>query len=332
MKVSVITPTSSSLKIAKKSLKYTNLKISYLKKPEERFLKEADIVIVFGVDRDVLRASHYIREHQLMLGVNMVETPSFFTSTTSREFPRIINKLLTEDYQIEECIRLAIEIDEEIAPPALNEVAVFPTKSAVLMEYRLNLNGEVIWRDYSDGVIIATPTGSTAYALSVGGPVLMPHTKAFVIVPVNSLDLTHKPLVVPEDSIITLDEINSRYECEAIIDGVDRRKVEKFVKIFKGPTIKLIRFRSEHLISKKIEKRVKITEELLKMPPSAKLVLKVLENEGPLTQKTIIEKTLLPARTVRHALSILLSKGLIAKRPSLRDARQDLYYLIIKKK
>ncbi|MHA1926053.1 MAG: MarR family transcriptional regulator [Candidatus Thorarchaeota archaeon] len=61
------------------------------------------------------------------------------------------------------------------------------------------------------------------------------------------------------------------------------------------------------------------------LPPSAKLVLKVLEYQGQLTQKEIVEETLLPARTVRYALSILISDGLVSKRVSLRDSRQGLY-------
>jgi NAD+ kinase len=76
----------------------------------------------------------------------------------------------------------------------------------------------------------------------------------------------------------------------------------------------------------KLMKKAEITEDLIHdLPPSAKLVLKMLEYQGQLTQKQIIEETMLPPRTVRYALSLLLSEGLIKKRVSLRDSRQALY-------
>ncbi len=69
----------------------------------------------------------------------------------------------------------------------------------------------------------------------------------------------------------------------------------------------------------------------MKMPPSAKLVLKTIEYEGPLTAKEIASKTLLPPRTVRHAVSILLQNGLVGRSPHLRDLRSDIFYILSEK-
>ncbi|MDX1534372.1 MAG: helix-turn-helix domain-containing protein, partial [Thermoplasmata archaeon] len=75
-------------------------------------------------------------------------------------------------------------------------------------------------------------------------------------------------------------------------------------------------------------RRVRSTEELMKMPPSAKLVLKAIEYEGPMTARDIAAKTLLPPRTVRHAVAILVENGLVARSPHLRDLRSDIFYLV----
>jgi len=288
-----------------------------------------DIIIVVGVDRDVLKAFHHLGDIDVpVLGVNTTETPSFLASLKLSDFEEFADRLLTKNYKIEMCPRLKSLIDDTPSPYALNEVAVFPYRSASLMEYRLEVNGEEVWRDYADGVIISTPLGSTAYAMSAGGPVVHPGSKVFVIVPVNSLDPSRRPLVIPQDVRIKISELNSRYQCETIIDGVYRRKVYDEIKVSLGPYARIIRIKEEHRVSEKMIKKIEISREIAKMPPSAKFVLKVLEEEGPLTLRALVKKTMLPTRTVQHALSILIRSGLVTKTPNLRDVRQDLYRVI----
>jgi len=190
----------------------------------------------------------------------------------------------------------------------------------------LRVNGEEVWHDSSDGVIISTPIGSSAYSLSAGGPVIFQDSKVFGIVSVNSLDITRRPLIVSEDSLIEIDNISSRLRCEAILDGKDRFKVEKVVACTKyQQAAHLIRMKKDSTAVSALAKKVKLAEDLLNMPPSSKLLLKTLQYEGSLTQKELSEKTLLPDRTVRLALRLLLEKGYIKKRVSLRDTRQRIY-------
>ncbi|HDJ89504.1 MAG TPA: MarR family transcriptional regulator, partial [Thermoprotei archaeon] len=112
-----------------------------------------------------------------------------------------------------------------------------------------------------------------------------------------------------------------------VIDGIDRIRIEESIIIFKDPSIiSFIKIDGISPIHSRLYRKVKLAEELIEMPPSAKLVFKVLEYEGPLTQKDIVEKTFLPSRTVRYALNILSKRGLIKDIPNLRDARQKLYY------
>ncbi|MEM3382561.1 MAG: NAD(+)/NADH kinase [Nitrososphaerales archaeon] len=292
-------------------------------------LESSDLLIVIGEDRDVLQAFHKIGKAKvLVLGVNDSNESSFLTEISIKDFRKALKKFKDGEYKIEEVTRLNVMVDDKELPPALNEVAIFSSKSATLIEYLLTIDKEVIWRDYSDGVIISTPTGSTAYSMSAGGPMVLHDVEAFSIVSVNSLDITRKPLIVSNKSHIKISEISSVHGCEVIVDGIYRVRVRKEVKISKFPEpARFVRPFNNSKVMEKMVKKVKLAEELLKMPPSAKLILKTLEYEGPLTQKDLVKKTMLPDRTARLALSLLIQKGLVRRRSMLRDARQKVYYI-----
>jgi len=208
----------------------------------------------------------------------------------------------------------------------LNDVAVFSSKSAMLMEHTLSVNGDEVWHDNSDGIIVSTPIGSSAYSMSAGGPVLFQDSEVFEIISVNSLDVTRRPIIVSNSSSIEISDIYARLHCEVVLDGSDRYKVNKTVECTQFfPSAKIIRLKKDTTAISALAKKVHLAEELLSMPPSSKLLLKTLEYEGALTQKDLANKTLLPPRTVRLALSHLLQKGYVKKKVSIRDARQKIY-------
>jgi NAD+ kinase len=114
--------------------------------------------------------------------------------------------------------------------------------------------------------------------------------------------------------------------CEVVLDGLERYKVNKIVECAQFlPPAKIIRLKKDSTAISALAKKAHLAEELLSMPPSSKLLLKTLEYEGALTQKDLSNKTLLPDRTVRLALSHLLEKGYVKKKVSVRDARQKIY-------
>ena len=128
------------------------------------------------------------------------------------------------------------------------------------------------------------------------------------------------------ESSIEISDIYARLHCEVVLDGSDRYKVNKTVECTQFfPPAKIIRLKKDTTAISALAKKVHLAEELLSMPPSSKLLLKTLEYEGALTQKDLANKTLLPARTVRLALSHLLQKGYVKKKVSIRDARQKIY-------
>lgn len=295
--------------------------------PTSEAIRSHDMILVVGGDGDVLRVFQKLGLESIpVLGVSEADGESFLTEVGVSNLKQALQDILSSRYRIEEATRLEVSVDGRDLPPVLNEVALFPSRSASFIEYLLKVDGEVVWRDYGDGLILATPTGSTAYAMSAGGPMVHQNAPVFLLVPVNSVDVTRRPLVVNDNSTIEIGEINSRYDCEVVLDGVMRVKVENGIKAKKASTpAKMVRLVGASDTQSKIRRKVKLAEELLKMPPSAKLVLKTLEYEGPLGQREISEKTMLPPRTTRLALKLLLSKGLISRSQDLRDARHRLY-------
>ena len=289
-------------------------------------LKAADCIIVLGGDRGVRNYFHANFDSTIpVLGIVEAEASGFLAQIELKEFPTYLKRLKKQDYTIEEVPRIGIKIDGKGVYPVLNDVAVFPSKSAMLMEHTLRVNDEEVWHDSSDGIIIATPIGSSAYSMSAGGPVIFQESAVFGIISVNSLDVTRRPLIVSNDSSIEIDEISSRLHCEVVLDGIDRCKVKKIVLCTKSSPASIVRMKKDTTAISALAKKVHLAEDLLNMPPSSKLLLKTLEYEGELTQKELAKKTLLPDRTVRMALSHLLEKGYVKRKVSLRDARQKIY-------
>ena len=289
--------------------------------------RQFDCVIVLGGDKGIRNYFHRTFDSALpVLGINEGESGGFLAQIDMKEFSSYVNRLKKQNYSIEEVPRLGVKIDGKNVFPVLNDVAVFPSKSAMLMEHTLSVNREEVWHDSSDGIIISTPIGSSAYSMSAGGPVIFQDSTVFEIISVNSLNVNRRPIIVSNTSSIEIDDISARLHCEVILDGLDRYKVNKIVECTQFlPPAKIIRLKKDSTAISALAKKAHLAEELLSMPPSSKLLLKTLEYEGALTQKDLANKTLLPDRTVRLALSHLLDKGYVKKKVSVRDARQKIY-------
>ena len=289
--------------------------------------KQMDYVIVLGGDKGVRNYFHRTFDSTLpILGINEGESSGFLAQIDLKEFSSYASLFKKEKFSVEEVPRLGVKIDGKSVYPVLNDVAVFSSRSAMLMEHTLRVNGDEVWHDSSDGIIVSTPIGSSAYSMSAGGPMLFQDSAVFEIISVNSLDVTRRPIIVSNSSSIEIDDISARLHCEVVLDGLDRYKVNKTVECTQFfPPAKIIRLKKDSTAISALAKKVHLAEELLSMPPSSKLLLKTLEYEGALTQKDLVNKTLLPDRTVRLALSHLLKKGYVKKKISIRDARQKIY-------
>lgn len=287
-----------------------------------------DCIVVPGGDRGVRK---YFRNTNVppvpVLGIHKSEEGGGFLAQISTKDLRMHAKRLERsEYTVEEIPRLGVKVDENQTYPVLNDAAIFSAKSAILMEHTLRVNGQEIWHDSSDGIIVSTPMGSTAYSMSAGGPMIFQGAQVFGIVSVNSLDVTRRPLIVPSDSLIEIDNMSARIHCEVVLDGTDRIGVKKSVTYAAySPPAQVIRMNQDSTSVAALAKKVYLAEDLLSMPPSSKLLLKTLEYEGSMTQRELAIQTLLPNRTVRMALTRLVKRGYVKRKTSVRDARSKIY-------
>jgi len=283
--------------------------------------RDSDVILVIGTDRDALEALQRVWSKPLAL-VSPPGYAGYIASTQWDELPRLFESLSKGAVKVRELVQLHAIVDGSTQLFAVNEIAVFPQRSATTMEYSLYVDSDLIWRDVSDGIIIATPLGSTAYALSAGGPIVLLNAEVFIVVPVNSVEPRRRPLVVSQNSIIVRD-VASRCPIEAIADGITRIRVEENVIVKKGRIVKILALDYKDTVLAK--KKLGVFEELHNLPPSAKFVYKMLELEGPMTVRELSLKTLLPERTVRYALSLLIEKGIVEKIADPRDPRRIIY-------
>ena len=184
--------------------------ISDITKLEPAVFAELSAVIVLGGDGTILHAAQFAAPHGVpILGINM-GTVGYITDVEGTDAYLALERLLTGDFEIEERIMLEARLLNEPpgnTPPfiALNEVyaaRVLPQQMQV--EVEICVNGEFIANYRGDGVLVSTPTGSTAYNLSAGGPLLKPELGALVITPICPHSLSHRPIVISGDDIISL--------------------------------------------------------------------------------------------------------------------------------
>jgi len=320
---------SALLSQIKSTLGSLNIDLDIIRDSDYKLAKEVDLVLAAGGDRGILNYFHKVVTHSApVLGVYESDSTGFLAQLDVRDLESAALRLKKGDYQVDDVFRIAVKVDGREVEPVLNDVAVFSSKSAILMEHVLRIDNKDVWHDNSDGIIVSTPTGSTAYSMSAGGPMVLQKSSVFVVVSVNSVDNTRRPLVVPNESILNITDIMSRYHCEVVLDGGSRFAIRRELECQKHQfSARFVRLMSDSAAISLITKKVKLAEDLLSMPPSAKLILKTLEYEGALSQRDLTHRTLLPERTVRLSLSHLLGRGYVKRKTSLRDARQRIYEL-----
>lgn len=170
-------------------------------------LPDADMLFSIGGDGTFLDAVTMVRNRNIpIVGINTGRL-GFLADIAMEEIPAALNEILEGRYVLRTLDLLKLETDHPCFGDlnfALNELAVHKRDSSSMITIHTYLNNEFLNSYWADGLIIATPTGSTAYSLSVGGPILHPSSKEFVISPIAPHNLTVRPLVVPNNLDITL--------------------------------------------------------------------------------------------------------------------------------
>ncbi|NOZ11501.1 MAG: NAD(+) kinase [Gammaproteobacteria bacterium] len=198
---------------------------------------EIDLAIVVGGDGTMLNVARVLVSHRVpLLGVNLGRL-GFLTDIPANEMTVALTTILNGDFEIEERDLLDTEIMRGgkiiYSSNAFNDTIISKAELSRLIEFEIYLDGEFINSMRADGVIVATPTGSTAYALSAGGPILNPTLSAMVIVPICPHTLSDRPIVVGSDSVIeVLMTSNGHQAAQVTLDGQSNRVLNDNDRIY----------------------------------------------------------------------------------------------------
>ena len=169
---------------------------------------QADLAVVLGGDGSMLNAARNLAPSRVpLVGINQGRL-GFMTDISAGHMLEVMGEILQGRYSTEERTLLTAEVHspqrESFATLALNDVVINKGASGRMLELLVNIDGEFVYDMRSDGLIIATPTGSTAYALSSGGPIVQPTVTAFALVPISPHTLSNRPIAVSDRSVIDI--------------------------------------------------------------------------------------------------------------------------------
>ena len=182
----------------------------------------ADFAISMGGDGTFLRTASMVGRKEIpILGVNMGRL-GFLADINAGDIEHTIAALYTDDYSVETRAVIQVETSGQPLtghPCALNDVAILKRDNASMITIHASVNGEKLTTYLADGLIMSTPTGSTAYSLSVGGPIIVPGTHVFSLTAVAPHSLNVRPIVISEDSVIELTVESRSHNFLVALDG-----------------------------------------------------------------------------------------------------------------
>ena len=212
-----------------------------------------DCIISLGGDGTLLDTVSLVRNKNIpVLGINFGRL-GFLASIGKKEVATVVEALTSRNYVIDKRSLIHLDADQPLfgkTPYGLNEFAIHKTDTSPMIKIHTYLNGDFLNTYWADGLIVATPTGSTGYSLSCNGPVVFPDSSSFVITPVAPHNLNVRPIVVPDDNIVSF-EVEGR--TDHFICALDSRKeiVEKKIQLAvkkEAFTISLIRLNDSNFL------------------------------------------------------------------------------------
>lgn len=214
-----------------------------------------DMFVSFGGDGTMLRAVTYVRDLDIpIVGVNTGRL-GFLSTFKKEDVRKVITEFVAGSFTIEERGLVEICLDHDVEEFgdlnfALNEITISRKDTTSMITVETYLNGEYLTSYWADGLIVSTPTGSTGYSLSCGGPVIAPSTKSLVLTPIAPHNLNARPFVIPDNTEIRL-KVYGREENHLV--SLDSRIAtipnEKEIVVKKsGFTIKMIEYKSESFL------------------------------------------------------------------------------------
>ncbi|HMW37942.1 MAG: NAD kinase [Saprospiraceae bacterium] len=173
-----------------------------------------NVLLSLGGDGTMLQAVTLVRDSGVpIMGINMGRL-GFLASIEKKLIPDAVYQLFNGMYHVEERTLLELDSNYELfgdIPIAMNDLTILKRDNSSMITIRTYINGDLLNVYWADGLIVATPTGSTGYSLSCGGPIIFPNTPSFVITPVAPHNLNVRPVVIPDDAILSF-EVEGRID------------------------------------------------------------------------------------------------------------------------
>lgn len=172
---------------------------------------DADYALSIGGDGTFLNTAKRVGNKRIpILGINTGRL-GYLSASDGNDVDEVIKDLLEGNFMVEDRNQLSLQAFEAEMdyPYALNEISITKRDISAMLHIHVSVNGEYLNDYQADGLILSTATGSTAYSLSVGGPILMPENKSFIIVPIASHSLTVRPIVLDESAVVDI-QVESR--------------------------------------------------------------------------------------------------------------------------
>lgn len=185
-----------------------------------------DLAIVFGGDGTILWVVNEVSGKPLILGINTGKV-GYLAEAAPEEATEKLKLLLAGKFSVDERTKLCVNNKFE----ALNEVFIASKEPATLLDFRIRLDGLPVAHFRADGVMVSTPTGSTGYSLSAGGPILHPAVGGYLIIPSNPFLRGQFPLVVPDDAATEIELLREDRDANLILDGRLEKSVLPHQKI-----------------------------------------------------------------------------------------------------
>lgn len=209
--------------LSHKGLIYEDFSIDNLK-------DTVDFVFVIGGDGTLLKTARFYAQHNVpVFGINLGRL-GFLAQTSQKNLEKSIDKIIAGKYRVEDRLMLVGNSKKY----ALNDFVIKGSSASRTSRFYLSINSEFVCDYLADGLIITTPTGSTAYGLSAGGPVMYPSLDAIAIIPICPHTLTARPLVIPADEKITISTCDTCTDFIVAADGQEFEHVKSKFEIEKA--------------------------------------------------------------------------------------------------
>lgn len=172
---------------------------------EEMLAEKVDLLLVMGGDGSILRAMHHAGPHlRPIFGLN-IGSLGFLTCLPAQEYQRALQCIIDQEYILSQRSLLELKINDRFCGLALNDIVISRGERSQLIRLAVTIDGTPLTEYHADGLIIATPTGSTAYSLAAGGPVMMPESKTLLITPICPHVFSNRSVVISDKSNLSIE-------------------------------------------------------------------------------------------------------------------------------